>query len=466
MLNYLNDIVDRHLLPNDLKRDDQSLHKAKVLSWLHLLSILISGTLVGASFLLSPQQALPILSFNLIAFLSAYFYKKFGNTLVSGNILVSLLFCLLLSNMLSTGGLYSDNLLWMLVGPVMAYLLTTKTWGFVWSSLSIFIIIGLYVIELKSPEGYRANSLIHGPDYFLVSYIGLFVTLSAIITIFVKGNENLLRALKSTSRRLLNRSKQLEQKNKLLLEKETELKRSNQDLELLAKVASHDLKEPLRMINVYAKFLEKNIGDSLSPRDQEYLTYIREGGTRMNTMLEDLLAFGKLGHEKMNEGNVDLNQMLLVVQNNLKLRLLESKGSISWSTLPVIHGRTTHMIQLFQNLIANSLKFRRPEVDPKVFIEGKEFENEYKISISDNGIGIPDKDLNNIFKVFERVESSKNFEGSGIGLATVERIMEGLEGSIHLESELNVGTTFTLSFPTKRIISTTAAIGATVSAEA
>jgi len=355
--------------------------------------------------------------------------------------------------MMPTGGLYSDNLVWMIVVPICAFLLTNRKSGILWSITSIAVIVTLYYLETIAETSYREITFDFGPDYYLVSYLSLFIIIIGIITIFVKGNENLLESIHHTSEKLRARTVELESKNALLKKQEQELKQSNQDLELFASVASHDLKEPLRMINVYAKMLNKNLQHSLSDRDQEFLQYISEGGQRMQTMLEDLLAYGKLGREESGKEPVDLNRTLILVENNLKLRFKEAKGSLLYDDLPVLRGRSTHFIQLFQNLIANSLKFSREGIAPVIEIATERSTDEFVIRLSDNGVGIESENIDKIFGVFQRLSNTSQLDGSGIGLATVSRIMEGLGGSIKVDSEFGIGTTFVLSFPLACVIS-------------
>ncbi|MFK8056728.1 MAG: ATP-binding protein [Saprospiraceae bacterium] len=462
MLTFLNDLVEHWLLPDRLDKDDITLHRDRVLAWVHLMAIFASVILVIASYFVSSAQVLIITVCNIGLIALAHGFKRHGSNVISGNLLVFLVFSVLMYAMMPTGGLYSDNLPWMILVPISAFLLTERKWGLVWSIISIAVIFGLYYLEVTALTSYKELTLSLQPEYFLVSFIGLFGMVIGVITIFVKGNENLLDSINSSSEKLRRRSIELESKNHLLKQQEIALKRSNQDLELLAYVASHDLKEPLRMINVYAKLLDKSLHDSMTERDQEFIKYIKEGGQRMQTMLEDLLAYGKLGRENKGEEPVDLERTLIIVKNNLKLRFQETNGTANWSQLPVLKGRSTHFIQLFQNLIANSLKFSREGVAPVIELSGEQTENGYSICLSDNGMGIPEGDIDKIFGVFQRLGVSSKLEGSGIGLATVSRIMEGLGGTIKVESEFGMGTSFILSFPTERVISTQQ-VSATVS---
>jgi len=342
MLAYLNDIVEYRIMPIHIPNDEISRHRARLLAWVHLIAILVSGLLFMATPLIMPSQSVAILVACLGTVFLAHIYKRYGNLNISGNLLVMLLFGVLMSEMMPTGGLYSDNLLWMLLIPTVAFLFTSKKYGLAWSAVTIAVVVGLFVLEVKYSTNSRQITMDFGPSYYLTSYLALFILMIAVITLFVDGNKNLLEFLNHTSEKLRSQKEELESNNSRLLEQEAALKRSNQDLELFASVASHDLKEPLRMINSYAQLLEKRLKGSLGDNEQEYLEYIKEGGIRMYTMLDDLLAYGKIGKDSSDQKPVDLHKSMLIVKNNLKLRLQESKGRITWDSMPIILGHSTH----------------------------------------------------------------------------------------------------------------------------
>lgn len=452
MIAFLNDFVDHRLMPSRKPSDEISRHRERLLAWVHLIAIVMSGLLFIVSLFVIPKHGVPVAITCIGSVALGHIYQRFGNLNLSANLLVSLLFAVLMVQMIPTGGLYSDNLLWMLLLPTVAFLFTSRNYGLMWSAIVVSVIVGLFLIEVNSSSKLRELTFGYDPSYYLVSYLGLFTLMIALVTLFVDGNKNLLEHLKQNSETLQSQKEELEAKNALLRKQEAELKRSNQDLELFASVASHDLKEPLRMINSYSQLLNKSLNDSMSERDREFLTYIKEGGIRMHTMLDDLLAYGKLGRDKKEEKPVDLEKSLLIVENNLKLRLQESGGRISWEALPTLLGHSTHFIQLFQNLIGNSLKFSREGVAPHVTIFSERQADHFVIQIVDNGLGIAEEDIDKVFGVFQRLSNQSKFEGSGLGLATVKRIMDGLDGSIEVTSTVGLGTTFTLLLPASRVV--------------
>jgi PAS domain S-box-containing protein len=245
-----------------------------------------------------------------------------------------------------------------------------------------------------------------------------------------------------------------------------DLKRSNQELEQFAYVASHDLQEPLRAVAGYSQLLGQEYQESLNDSAQEYLGYIVDGATRMRQLIQDLLAYSRVGTRGQafvpTNCNLALNQAL----NNLQVAIAQSKAMITHDPLPTIIADKTQMVQLFQNLIGNAIKFRQGE-SPQIRIgaikggETVETEegnanpqelptqkllhlksHEWLFWVQDNGIGIKPQYLERIFEVFRRLHTRREFAGTGIGLAICKKIVERHGGRIWAESQLGIGTTF------------------------
>ncbi|MBD6617796.1 PAS domain S-box protein [Komarekiella sp. 'clone 1'] len=251
-----------------------------------------------------------------------------------------------------------------------------------------------------------------------------------------------------------------------------ELKRSNQELEQFAYVASHDLQEPLRAVTGYSQLLGQEYQDLLDESAQEYFAYIVDGAKRMQQLIQDLLAYSRVGTRGQKFVCVDCNTALSLALSNLHVAIAESKAIITHDSLPKLIADKTQMVQLFQNLIGNAIKFRRQET-PQIHIgavrrrgEGEQGENflstqhssratpHYDNSTSDsvwlfwvqdNGIGIKSQYLERIFEVFRRLHTRREFTGTGIGLAICKKIVERHGGRIWAESEPGVGTTFYLT---------------------
>lgn len=226
---------------------------------------------------------------------------------------------------------------------------------------------------------------------------------------------------------------------------EHQLVAANQELQQFASVASHDMKEPLRTISSFSTLLSRRIPDQ--PAAQEYLHFIKDAAGRMTNLLEDLINYARADRSQEDLKPVSLERILLLVQNNLHSTIQQNQVQIESVPLPTVMGQSTPFIQLFQNLIANAIKFQKADNRPIIKIELKELGSYWQIGIRDNGIGMAVEYLDRIFKPFTRLHSHAEYKGSGIGLATCTKIVQHYGGRIWVESELDVGTVFYFTIP-------------------
>ncbi|MGE5679595.1 MAG: PAS domain S-box protein [Bacillota bacterium] len=225
-----------------------------------------------------------------------------------------------------------------------------------------------------------------------------------------------------------------------------ELERSNNELEQFAYSASHDLQEPIRMIKSYAQLLERKYNGSFDEKAKSYFNYISDGALRMQQLVHDLLQYSRITTQAKPFQKIDLKDLLLEVEQDLRLSISESKAHIEYDDLPCVCGDSTQLRQLFQNLIQNAIKFRR-EVPPSILVKGKRDGNEALISVSDNGIGIEPEYHQRVFQIFQRLHERNKYPGTGIGLALVKKIVERHGGKIWIESAIGKGTVFNFTLP-------------------
>jgi PAS domain S-box-containing protein len=230
-----------------------------------------------------------------------------------------------------------------------------------------------------------------------------------------------------------------------ILKLNEELLRSNKELENFAYIASHDLQEPLRMVSCFTQLLSQQYQSILDDRAREYIYFAVEGSNRMYELLNGLLAYSRIHTKGKIFSQVDTNSVISDVTKNLSLKIKERNATIRVKNLPVIYADGTQMIQLFQNLISNALKFS-PE-NPRITISSKFDKDEYCFSVKDNGLGIESQYFDKIFKIFQRLQPREKYEGTGIGLAICKRIVERHGGRIWLESEPEKGSTFYFTIP-------------------
>ncbi len=223
------------------------------------------------------------------------------------------------------------------------------------------------------------------------------------------------------------------------------LVKKNQELEQFAYVASHDLKEPLRMISSYSHLLLRHIPDNAEAA--EYTRFMSEGVSRMQALINDLLEYSRIGQKPIPPVDVDCNMLMRQVEDTLHLKIEETGAVIHYPQLPVIKGAPTLLSQLFQNLIDNAIKFRKKEITPIIKISAGPKEQMVQFTVEDNGIGISPEYQDRIFVIFQRLHTRDQYPGTGIGLSVCKRIVELHGGEIWVKSEKNKGTTFFFTLP-------------------
>ncbi len=233
-----------------------------------------------------------------------------------------------------------------------------------------------------------------------------------------------------------------------------ELERSNKELEQFAYVVSHDLQEPLRKITAFGGRLEKTCGEQLDESGQDSLGRMINAAERMRALIESLLAYARVTTRGKPFETVDLAAVLEEVVSDLEVRIEETQGRVETGTLPAIDADPIQVRQLFQNLIGNALKFRKPDVAPVVTISCEAVAADAgdccRITVSDNGIGFDMKYKDRIFGVFQRLHGRGVYEGSGIGLSICNRIVGRHGGSLDVTSVVGEGTTFTIALPLRQ----------------
>jgi PAS domain S-box-containing protein len=226
-----------------------------------------------------------------------------------------------------------------------------------------------------------------------------------------------------------------------------ELKRSNEDLEQFAYVASHDLQEPLRMVTGFMNLLESRYSDKLDESGREFIGFAVDGAMRMQSLIQDLLAYSRVGTRGKRLRKLNPDKPLDKALGNLQQVISETGAQVVRGDLPEVMGDEAQLAQLFQNLIANAIKFRRPGVTPHVEIGGRCGEDECTMWVSDNGIGIPADQQKRVFMIFQRLHQRQEYPGTGIGLAVCKRIVDRHGGRIWLESKEGEGSTFYFTLP-------------------
>ena len=240
--------------------------------------------------------------------------------------------------------------------------------------------------------------------------------------------------------------KQAEEKLKQIT---AEAQRSNTELEQFAYVISHDLQEPLRMVSSYTQLLAKRYQGKLDADADEFIAYAVDGAKRMQTLLYDLLEYSRVGTRGKPFSLADSKDIVEQAMANLKIAIEESGAVVTYDTLPTVMADEGQLVRLFQNLIANAIKFRRQE-PPRVHISAKRRYNVAIFSVRDNGIGIDPQHFQSIFEIFRRLHTRDEYPGTGMGLAICKKIVERHGGRISVQSQPGVGSTFDFTIQATR----------------
>ena len=319
------------------------------------------------------------------------------------------------------------------------------------------IIFGaLYIIGLNS--GFYDKGL--GTALLVFSTIMVITTLLWISIISINKTDLKRRKAEEERQILLERTQQfaeeLETSNEELQATTEELQVSNEELQTkneelqqFAYIVSHDLQEPLRNISSFTQLLERRYKGQLDPNADEFIDYIVDGSKRMQNLIDDLLGYTKLETNERKFEKTKLEEVVQDVLSNLRILIHENIAEINHDPLPEIMGDKNQLILLFQNLIGNAIKFKKPDETPKIHISAHKGKNdrEYIFSVSDNGIGIDPKQSERIFEVFKRLHTRNEYSGTGIGLAICRKIVERHGGRIWVESEQGKGSTFYFTIP-------------------
>jgi PAS domain S-box-containing protein len=225
------------------------------------------------------------------------------------------------------------------------------------------------------------------------------------------------------------------------------LERINAELQDFAYIASHDLSEPLRMITSYLQLLQRRYQDQLDETADEFIHYAVDGAERMKLLIDDLLQYSRIGSAAVQRTEVDADAVLDGVLRSLEGAIMESGATVTHGPLGTVHGDGTQIGQLLQNLVANAIKFARPDVPAEVSVDRVEDPREWHVVVRDNGIGIEERHADRIFKMFGRLHGREEYEGTGIGLAICRRISDRHAGSIWVESTPGSGSSFHVSIP-------------------
>jgi signal transduction histidine kinase len=263
--------------------------------------------------------------------------------------------------------------------------------------------------------------------------------------------KNHLARLPASVRRALEEKRLRDQRRKCekeLASNVAELARSNAELEQFAYVASHDLQEPLRMIANYTQLLAERYRGKLDEQAEKYIGYSVDGAVRMQALIHDLLKFSRVGNAVIEPRTTDCRAVVEQAVRNLQAAVEESGAVVNCNGLPMVMADPSQLTQVFQNLIANAIKFHGSE-KPVIQIDAEQKDHEWVFAVSDNGMGIPAESWRDIFVIFRRLHTRAEYAGTGIGLAICKKIIERHGGKLWIEAQAKPGCRFRFTLPAK-----------------
>ncbi|MGQ0828096.1 MAG: sensor histidine kinase [Bacteroidota bacterium] len=276
-------------------------------------------------------------------------------------------------------------------------------------------------------KGYKAGAV----DYML----------KPLVSEILKAKVSIFADLYKKTQELVVQGEELRIANRELKQHSKELTRINEELEKFAYVASHDLQEPLRTITSYIQLLQIKYKDKLDDEANDFMGFVVDASARMRNIIVDLLEYSRISRNEEAFEAVDCNQVLEDVLENLNDSIKKNRAIVRYDRLPVIRANRMQMVQLFQNLVGNAIKFKR-NISPEIKISSKKKGEDFLFAVEDNGIGINQQYADKIFQIFQRLHTMKEYPGTGIGLAICKKIVQRHEGKIWMESELQKGSTF------------------------
>lgn len=341
--------------------------------------------------------------------------------------------------------------------------------------LSILLAAGIFLFDLSTPPGIassvpytvvillslwlpgKRHTMIAGTGVTILTILGIFLSPPGEKPVFFLANHLLSLMIiwttvifvlkhKHSLKVIEEHADALNQANMDLKNQAKELKRSNEELEQFAFIVSHDLHEPLRMVSSYTQLLARRYKDKMDNDAHEFITHAVEGTNRMQWLINDLLNYSRIQTMERTFEETNCSEILRQVKTNLQIAVEKSSALITHDFLPIISANPVQMMQLFQNLVDNAVKFAG-ELPPRIHISADKKGDQWVFSVNDKGIGIDPQFNEHIFLIFRRFHDREKYPGTGIGLAVCKRIVERHGGRIWVESESGNGTTFYFTIP-------------------
>jgi signal transduction histidine kinase len=436
---------------------DEAMTRAAGLLNVVLLILLVSSVMIGFLFIfdipgyMAATYTLASAVFIAVTCLSLQFLMRRGYVRTVSILFSGSLWAIVVLSIYIIKGVRNNIAAFYFVVIAVGALLLGKRAAVIFGLLSMLTVLGAYYAEIKGYILYPMPASVDSMDWILLCFAlgtGTLLLYFAVHSI----NEGFELAHRSTQA-LAESNRELQASRDTLAQQSQELARSNAELEQFAYVASHDLQEPLRMVASYLKLLKRHYQGCLDAEADEFITYAVDGAIRMEALVNDLLKYSRVDIQGNPFAPTDCTEVLKVALINLQLIIEDTGARVFYADLPTVMADEIQLIQLFQNLIGNAIKFRGddpPEIHVAVEYNDRKVYNEtdqWLFSVRDNGIGLDPQQAERIFTIFQRLHTKQEYEGTGIGLAVCKKIVERHGGRIWVESKIGKGSIFFFTIP-------------------
>lgn len=419
-LELIEKIVDYFISETTNKSPDYIVKERLIVLFL-LFMMSLSVLMVPTYLYMEANRLLKLLFFLLVGSIGILVYfKKSNNLQITSFLFISCCLVFLFLNIIFTGAISSVLVIWLILLPILAILLDNGflRYSIIGSLLVLASLVGFHYFNITFPNEMEKNGGVYLNFFSRINFMN-----SIVLIIFLYNNKSKL--------------------DRDLLEQ------SNKDLEQFAYIASHDMKAPLRNIMSFTQLLERKTKGTIDADSKKYIEYILSNGHQMNELIKGILDISQIEkQEKLVLEEVCLNDILDKAKMNLAKELESKKAVVEFTDLPTIVANEALLIQVFQNLIENGIKYNRRE-NPIITISQQQDSKQIHLYFKDNGIGIDPIYYGKIFEMFKRLHSGFEFKGTGIGLAICKKIALRHKGDLTVENSSDEGTTFKLSLPFK-----------------
>ncbi len=339
-------------------------------------------------------------------------------------------------------GIVGPGVLFLFAACVFGILILNRKYAYLWSVINMAICALFAVVihfNLSATAGVNST-----PVAEWIAIAANVIFLSLLTSSMLPGT---FTGLSKSINKLINLQQELITQTRKLEKSVREVEEKNEELESFAYTVSHDLQEPLRMITGFLSQLDHKYGDQLDEKGRQYIQFAHGGASRMRQIILDLLRYSRVSHIEHVKEQIDILD-IIADYRSLRHRLIQHKSArIELDTPVTISGYKVPLVQVLHNLIDNALKYSKDGVSPEVYVSVNENSEHWTFAVSDNGIGIDSEYFDKIFILFQRLHAADEYDGTGIGLAIVKKIIENLGGHIQVESEPGKGSTFSFTIP-------------------